>query len=329
MGLSATTVSRVLSGQAKRYRIGSKTAKAVISEAARLDITPNKTARNLRLQKTNTLGLIVPNIANPFFGTLARHIESEARKSNYSILLCDSGESEMVEVESLWLLNSNNVDGIIVSPLGQTGSHFLELYKHGKPIVIVDRYFPDMDIPYVTSDNYRAAFEATEYLIFNGHRIIACIQGLPGCGLTTDRVRGYKEALQKHGLSVNTDFIVGDQYDQQRGYIETKLLLKRNPRPTAIFSLGSSMAFGAMSAILEEHLRVPDDISLISFDELQYFAYLSTPLTAIAQQNAVMGEIAVKMLLDQIESKDTFRDRHIMLPTKFNIRQSVKNISDS
>ncbi|HOL32448.1 MAG TPA: LacI family DNA-binding transcriptional regulator [Anaerohalosphaeraceae bacterium] len=327
MGLSRTTVSRVLSGQAKRYRIGSETEEAVIAEAARLEIVPNKTAKSLKLQRTYSLGLIVPNIANPFFGTLARYIEAEARKEGYTILLCDSGESEMMEIELLGLLNSNNVDGVIAAPIGLAGSHFKELHKQGKPVVIVDRYFSNIDLPFVTSDNYQASYEATEYLITNGHRIIACIQGFPGCGLTVDRVRGYKDALKAYGIPEDNTLIVGNQFDQHRGYIETKLLMKRNPRPTAIFSLGSSMAFGALSAILEENLKVPEDISLISFDEQPYFAYLATPLTAIAQENATMGEIAVKLLIDQIESKNDFANKSILLPTKFNIRKSVKNIS--
>jgi LacI family transcriptional regulator len=326
MGLSTTTVSRVLSGQASRYRIGTETEDSVIKEASRLNIVPNRVAKSLRLQKTNTLGLIVPNIANPFFGTLARYIEAQARKCGYSIVLCDSGEAERNEIESLRLLNASAVDGIIASPLGQSGQHFIDLYKRGKPIVVVDRYFPNMEMPYVTSDNYTASLDAMEYLIANGHRTIACIQGLPGCGLTIDRAKGYRDALKKHNIPINESLIVGDQFDQHRSYVETKLLLRHKPRPTAIFSLGSSIAFGALTAIIEENLKVPDDISLLSFDEQPYFSFLAVPLTAIAQQSAAMGEIAVKLLIDQIEAKGSYEKRGVLLPTKLNIRKSVKNI---
>ena len=199
IGVSATTVSRVLSGQARKYRISKQTEEVVLAEAARVDYAPNQVAKSLRLQKTNTLGLIVPDIANPFFGTLARHIESEAKKTDYSIILCDSNSSTIEEIEALRLLESRNVDGIIVSPVGQVGSHFEELYNKRKPIVVVDRYFEGMKLPYVTSDNYKASYEAVEYLIDNGHTNIACIQGLSDCLLNSDRANGYRDALKDHG----------------------------------------------------------------------------------------------------------------------------------
>jgi LacI family transcriptional regulator len=327
MGLSATTVSRVLSGKAKNYRIGQKTEQAVIAEAARLNISPNQIAKSLRLQRTKTLGLIVPNIANPFFGTLARHIELEARKRGYFILLCDSGQSEVAESESLRLLSARNVDGIIAAPLGGECTHFKQMHKSGKPMIVVDRYFSDMSMPCVTSDNYKASLEGMEYLIENGHRNIACIQGLPSSAISADRLRGYKDGLAKFNIPLDETLIVGDDFDQQRGYIETKLLLKRATKPSAIFSLGSSMAFGALMAIVEEGLKVPDDISLMAFDEQPYFAFLDPPLTAIAQQNAAMGEIAVKIILDQIEGKCNYGEKRVLLPTKLNIRKSVKRLT--
>ncbi len=327
LGVSITTVSRVLNGQSVKYRISKRTEQIVHQEAARIDYEPNLVAKSLRLQKTQTLGLLVPDIANPFFGTLARHIDLEARKSDYSILLCDSGSSTEIEIELLRLLESRNVDGIIASPVGQTGGHFERLSEKGMPIVVVDRYFKDMSLPFVTSDNYKASFEATSYLIANGHRRIACIQGLPDCLLNTDRVNGYKDALKQHGIPLDPTLIVGSQYDHHSGYIETKLLINRSPKPTAIFSLGSSMAFGAFSAIMEEGLKVPDDISIISFDEQPYFPFLATPLTAIAQQNAAMGEIAVKMIISRIENKDNLSSEGVLLSTKLNIRDSVKKIN--
>lgn len=140
-------------------------------------------------------------------------------------------------------------------------------------------------------------------------------------------MRGYKDGLAKFNIPLDETLIVGDDFDQQRGYIETKLLLKRATKPSAIFSLGSSMAFGALMAIVEEGLKVPDDISLMAFDEQPYFAFLDPPLTAIAQQNAAMGEIAVKIILDQIEGKCNYGEKRVLLPTKLNIRKSVKRLT--
>jgi len=326
MDLSVCTISRVLSGQARKYRISEKTEEAVLAKAAQLDYTPDLTAKSLRLKKTKTLGLIVPDISNQFFSTLARHVELEARKGGYSIILCDSGKSTLTEIESLQLLNSRNVDGIIISPVGQVGSHFEALYKKGMPIVIVDRYFSKMKIPCVTSDNYKASVEAVSYLIENGHKKIACIQALQDCSLNMDRVNGYRDALKAHHIEVDESLIVGNEFDEHNGYIEAKLLLKRNPRPTAIFSVGSSITFGAIRAINEEGLTVPEDISILSFDEQPYFAYLNPPLTAVAQENALMGEISVKLLLAQLDTGNINKPDYVVLPAKLNIRKSVKRI---
>ena len=326
MDLSVCTVSRALSGQAEKYRISKKTAEAVLAKASQLGYSPDMIAKGLRIKKTKTLGLIVPDISNQFFSTLARHIEIEARKSGYSIILCDSGKSTMVEIESLQLLNSRNVDGIIISPVGQIGSHFEELHKKGMPIVVADRYFSKIKIPYVTSDNYKASVEAVSYLIENGHKKIACIQALPDCSLNLDRVNGYRDALKAHHIEIDESLIVGSEFDEHNGYVEAKLLLKREPRPTVIFAVGSSIAFGAIRAIHEEGLIIPDDISILSFDEQPYFNFLNPPLTAVAQENAMMGEIAVRLLLGQLAPKNNGNPDHIMLPAKLNIRKSVKRI---
>lgn len=326
MDLSLTTVSRVLSGQSRKYRISQKTEDAVLAEAARLDFSPNQVAKSLRLQQTQTLGLIIPDVAKPFFSTLARSVELEARRKGYSVFLCDSEESSMIEMELLHQLNSRSVDGFIVSPVGQSCSHFEELYKKNMPVVVVDRYFPKMKLPYITSDNYKGSLEGANHLIENGHRNIACIQGIPECTLNMDRVKGYRDALTAKNIPVNETMIVGSRYDQRNGYIETKLLLKRNPRPSAIYTMGSSIAFGALSAIMEEGLKVPDDISILSFDDQPFFPYLATPLTAIAQESEAMGELAVKLLLNQIELNGEYEPERIMLPTRLNIRDSVRKM---
>jgi LacI family transcriptional regulator len=327
LGVSITTVSRVLNGQSAKYRISKQTEQIVRKEATRIDYEPNLVAKSLRLQKTQTLGLLVTDIANPFFGTLARHIDLESRKNGYSILLCDSGSSTEIEIELLRLLESRNVDGVIASPVGQRGDHFEQLKDKGMPMVVVDRYFKGMSIPFVTSDNYKASFEATKYLLSKGHRRIGCIQGLPECLLNTDRVNGYKDALTEYGVAFDDTLVVGNQYNRDTGYNETKRLLGYNPRPTAIFSLGSSMAFGAFAALMEEGVKVPEDISIISFDEQPYFPFLATPLTAIAQQNSAMGEIAVKMIINCIEGRNKPVGDGVFLETKFNIRKSVRDFN--
>jgi LacI family transcriptional regulator len=326
LSISISTVSRVLSGQAKRYRIGQKTQEAVLSEAKRLNFSPNQLARSLRLNKTHTLGLVIPDISNPFFASLARFVEMESRKAGYAIFLCDSEEHTDIEIESLNLMQGRKVDGVIISPVGLSGDHLTELHQAGLPIVIVDRYFPGMTLPYVTSDNFNGALDGVTYLIENGHRRIACIQGIPNSATNSDRVRGYRTALDQHHITSDPQMIVGDSFSQRNGYLSTKLLLKREPRATAIFSLGNQMTLGALQALSEEGVRVPEDISILSFDEQPYFAFLATPITTIAQQNEAMGQIAVSLLLGQINDKEPESTEGIMLPTTLKKRNSVRSL---
>ncbi|MBN2410913.1 LacI family DNA-binding transcriptional regulator [candidate division KSB1 bacterium] len=324
LGISESTVSRVLNGKASKYRISKKTEEIILKTAKELNFTPNPLARSLRLNKTNTIGLVIPDISNPFFSSIARNVEQEARKLGYSIILCDTEEDTDLEKESLELLELRKVDGLIISPVGQTFNYIKRIYNNGMPIVIIDRYFPDLDIPYVTSDNYKGAFEAISYLIDNGHRSIACIQGLTHTSPNNERVRGYREALLNYHLPVDEALIVGDSFGEQNGYLETKLLLKNEKNITAIFSVSNLISLGALRAIYEEGLRVPEDISIISFDDQPYSDYLATPMTTVTQKNKEMGQISIKLLINQIESKIRFSSKCVILPTKLIKRKSVK-----
>lgn len=327
LDISVSTVSRVLSGQAKRYRIGQKTQEAVFCEAKRLDFSPNQLARSLRLKKTHTLGLVIPDISNPFFASLARSVESETRKSGYAIFLCDSEERTDVEIESLNLMQGRKVDGVIISPVGLSGDHLTKLHKAGLPIVIVDRCFPGTTLPFVTSDNFNGALDGVTHLIDNGHERIACIQGIPDAATNLERVRGYRAALDQHHIPSDSQMVVGDSFSQRNGFASMKRLLAEEPRPTAIFSLGNQVTFGALQALTEEGVRVPEDISVLSFDEQPYFAFLATPITTIAQQNEAMGQIAVSLLLGQINGKASGGAEGIMLPTRLIKRNSVHTLS--
>ena len=326
LGVSVTTVSRVLNGKAKRYRISKKTAEKVIKYANEMHFTPNSLARGLRLKRTHILGLIIPDISNPFFASIAYNIEIEARKAGYSIMLCDSEESTELEIESIKLLQSRKVDGLLICPVGKESKHLERLQNEDIPLVLVDRYFPDLSCSYVASDNYTGAFEAVEYMIDNGHRTIACIQGLITTHVNDDRVCGYKNALQKHNIPIDESLIVGDSFGEKNGYIGAKLVLNRKSRPTAIFAASNLIALGALRAISEEGLKIADDISIVSFDDQPYNEYLATPLTTIAQQHSEMGQIAVKLIIKQIESQGNFEHVKLKLPTTLIKRKSVKRL---
>jgi len=326
VGVSASTVSRVMTGQATDYRISKDTETAIRGAAVKLNYAPNQLARGLRIKETHTIGLVIPDISNPFFASIAKVVEMEARKAGYSIILCDSQESTDMEIDSLRLLQNRNVDGLIISSVGQDGKHLERLHQQGIPMVVVDRSFPDLKCPSVVSDNYQGALDAVSYLIQNGHRMIACLQGLRHTSPNEDRVRGYRDAHQRHHLAVDEALIVGDSFGENSGYIETKILLKRVNRPTAIFAVSNLISLGVLRAVAEEGLHIRNDISIISFDDQPYSNYLATPMTTVAQQNSEIGKIACKMLLEQIRTKKPFEAKAVVIPTKLIVRQSVKKI---
>ncbi len=328
LGVSVSTVSRVINGKSVHYRISKETEELVLKAAQDLSYSPNQLARGLRLKRTHTIGYIIPDISNPFFSSIAKSVENSARKLGYSILLCDSEESTEIESSSLKLMINRKVDGLIISPVGLIVDHLVDISQKNIPIVLLDRYFPNLKIPFVTSNNYQGAFDAVNYLIENGHTCIACIQGLVKTSPNNDRVKGYRDAHFENNLVVNESLIVGDSFGEENGYLETKLLLKQSKLPTAIFSISNLISLGAMRAISEEGLKIPADISMISFDDQPYSRFLSTPMTTVAQQSTQIGQIATKLLIDQIESHRNFEPKGIFLPTKMIIRDSVLQIKD-
>lgn len=327
LGLSVSTVSRVINGKSVRYRISKETEELVLQAAKDLSYTPNQLARGLRLKRTHTIGYIIPDISNPFFSSIAKSVEKSARRFGYSILLCDSEESTDIESSSLQLMINRKVDGLIISPVGLEANHLVAISQKNIPVVLLDRYFPDLNIPFVTSDNYQGALDAVNLLIENGHKNIACIQGLANTSPNNDRVRGYRDALMKHNLPIDESLIVGDSFGEENGYLETKLLLKRGCMPTAIFSISNLISLGAIRAISEEGLKIPDDISMVSFDDQPYSRFLSTPMTTVAQQSTSIGQLATKLLIDQIESNRIIEPKGIFLPTKLIIRNSILNLN--
>lgn len=318
--MSTTTVSRVLTGQEKKYRISEKTAKRVREVANKLDFAPNQIARNLRLQKTNTIGLIIPDISNPFFANLARTVEEELRAKGKMVLLCDTKDQTELEKESLLLLLGRKVDGLLVAPVGKEWRHLAEYSK--VPVVLIDRYFQNQNIPFVTTDNFFGAYEATSFLLEKGHQNIACIQGLAGTTPNDERVKGYQKAMKNHGLSERIK-VVGDDYSLENGYKNSKQLLARPEAPTALFALNNQIAMGCMKALKENGFHIPNEISLIAFDEQPYFELLSPPLTAIKQPMEAIGKAAVEILFELLDGKNV---DHRMLKPSFIERASVSAI---
>lgn len=325
-GFSTATVSRVLNNKAEQYRISLKSQQIIKKVAQEMQYVPNHFAANLKSGKSNTIALIVPSISNPFFANMVSEINTEIRKHGYLTIIGDSDENTEIEkmvIEQLW---ARNIEGLVIAPCGNESEHIKSLFDHGLPVVCVDRYFEDLDIPYVSTDNYAGAQMATSHLIENGHNFIACIQGVRSSTPNRLRIKGFEETMKNAEIKKYT--IVGDNFTVQNGYLETKLLLQQNNRPTAIFTLSNTIAMGCIKALKEENIRIPEDISLITFDEHPYLDYLLTPLSCIAQPVSDISKIVVKYLLAQINNCD-IKPSNILLKPSIQIKESVKNYKEN
>jgi len=322
-GLSISTVSRVLNGKAEQFRIGKKSQQKIYEAAKELNYIPNQFAASLRTGKSNTIALIVPSIQNPFFAELTSNINAEIRKYGYTTMIGDSDENLEIEKKELQQMISRNVDGLIIVPCGNQWDHIKYLYDLGLPIICIDRYFEDLEIPFVSTDNYDGAYNATKYLIENGHSLITCIQGIQYSTPNKLRVKGFKDAMEEAGF--HNYIITGDDFSLQNGYLETRLLFYQNQVPTAIFTLSNTIALGCMKALKEMNIRIPEDISLITFDDHPYLEYLETPLSCIAQPVSDISKLAVKFLFSQI-NKEENSNQQVLLKPQMKLKKSVKRI---
>lgn len=325
-GYSTGTVSRVLNGYGNKYRISIETQKKILAKAKEINYQPNQIAKGLRLNKTFTIGLIIPDISNPFFSEIAQIITREAKQHNQTILLLDSEENEDHEQECIAVLLARNVDGILLFPTSNKSKYVEQISNIATPIVLVDRHFNSSNIPYVVSDNFQGAYDATKHLIDNGHKHIFCIQGNVKSSANIERLKGYKKAITDSGLSDTHFHIGGDSFTIANGYSETKKIVSAKIKFTAIFTLSNLIAIGAIQALKEKNISIPNDISLITFDDNIFLTITTPPITTIDQPKKDIGKNAISLLISLI-NKEKIKSTKIKLKTMLNKRESVKKIN--
>jgi LacI family transcriptional regulator len=239
-------------------------------------------------------------------------------------MISDSEENLEIEKMELQQVMSRNIDGLIIAPCGNQWEHIKLLHDQGLPVICIDRYFEELDISYVSTDNYDGAYTATKYLIENGHSLITCIQGIQHSTPNRLRVKGFKDAMEE--AEIGSYSIVGDDFTVQNGYLETRLLLQQKERPTAIFTLSNTIALGCTKALLEAHIRIPEDISLITFDDHPYLDFLATPLSCIAQPISNISKLVVKFLFSKLRNNEV-KINQVLLKPEIKIKKSVGRIT--
>lgn len=327
-GLSISTVSRVVNGKAKHYRISKKTQEIVHNAVKALGYTPNALAQSLRKNYTQTLGLLLPNFENPFFSSIASAVIREAAKSGYTVMMLDTRENPDEEKRALEILQSRRVDGIVMVPCGYEPEPLEEL-DEDIPIVLIDRYFENSKLTCACTDNFRGAYDATKKLIEMGHKNILCIRGVPRAITSVRRVDGYMAALKDAGLEQNA-MICGNDFSIDNGYLQTQLAISSGKVFTAIFALSSTNLLGSLRALRDRNLKVPDDVSLISFDDNVYLNYLNPPISCISQPLDLISIAAVDRLLSRLgfgkqknDSSDSVNANMIEIPPQIIMRDSI------
>jgi LacI family transcriptional regulator len=325
LGLSVGTVSRVLNGKAKEYRISDQTVDLVLKYASESGYTPNLIAKGLRDSKTYTIGLVIPDIANPFFSIMAKNIEKAASIANYSIILVDAEENIEREKHQIKNMISRKVDGIIAAPVGTTFEHFNEILQAEIPLIFVDRYIKDSSVTYIASDNFMGGYNATNHLISKGHSRIGLIKGSEIIEPVKERRQGYLKALEEAGIKPDRSLIEGKAFSIESGYESTVKLLKLPEPPTALFAMSNVIGLGVLKALKEYKYAVPEDISLIIFDDQPYVSYLNPPITTIKQNSKKIGEIAIEYILQLMNDLHTPLTSRL-IPTEIIFRDSVLDI---
>jgi len=317
-GVSISTVSHVLNGT--RF-VSPDTRAKVLAAIEELNYRPSSLARAMVRQETRTIGLIVPDIVNPFYADLGRGVENYGYAAGYSVLLCNSDRKAEKETAYLDMLISKRVDGVIYATSDRAEERLAPLRAHGVPVVTFDRDYAGISA--IMLDNYSGGQAAARHLIDLNHRRIACITGPESPSLSSDRVRGYRAALEAAGLPEDHSLIRNGDYTLASGHAAAHALMELPDPPTAIFACNDAMAIGAMAALRELDICVPGQVSIVGYDNITASAYTCPPLTTLATPIRELGEQMCQLLLDSIDRPQQEEARRLVMHSELIVRQST------
>ncbi|MDD2994187.1 MAG: LacI family DNA-binding transcriptional regulator [Pygmaiobacter sp.] len=300
-GVSPSTVSRVLTGKAP---VNEDTRAKVMDAVLHTGYSPNALAKGLKAGTSNTIALMMPSIENPIFPLITRGVEDEARRCGYTVVLCNTDEDPIIEQAYVDKLRTRWIDGFIVASIRAGTKHIHHLHAEGFPIVLLNRYLPnDTTMDVVTVDNYEAAKGAVTYLAQTGCKNIAISLGDTTHAFYEKRYAGYCDALQDAGLPYRAELVMKENYGTDI-YTQMSSLLQSKTPPDAVFATSDPKAVQVLHAVHDKGLRVPQDVSVIGFDDISIAAMLQPPLTTVAQPLYQMGAAAARRLIAQIRHKE-------------------------
>ena len=327
VNVSRSTVSRVLNNKWKKYGISQVTADKITSLAKDLHYIKNEAARSLREKKTFTIGVVIRDITNPFYSQLVKFVESALYTKGYTIIICNTGYDLDKENGHINVLLSRRVDGIILSPIQKSIENISIIKDRNVPLALFDCKIDKFDADYILVDNEAGTMEAVNHLIAQGHKKIGYIGGDSYDSNNRLRYAGYRKALSKASLSMTEHYIKHGSYTFKHGYETTTKLLRSSDAPTAFFAANNRIVLGACKGIMDCGLQIPDDVSIIGFDDFETATMLPSPLTVIRQPLRELAFNAVDILLSRMDKTNNIPYVTSMLKTEFVLRSSTRNVN--
>ena len=321
LGVSKSTVSRALRGQTD---IHPGTRQAILDVATQLDYQPNQLAHSLACSKTNTVGVLIPEMVSFFYPKVLVSIQQTLRLAGYNVLICQCDESYETEVDNARILLANRVDGLIVSHTKETRNfeHLRTFQRKGIPVVFFNRVCEDMDVPNVTVDDYTGAFRAVEHLIQNGYRRIAHLAGPNTLPNSRNRLNGYRDALRHYNIPADPALVISYDLTLEKANIYINHLLNLPHPPDALFTMNDPTAFEVLKVCRTRGLRVPNDLAVVGFSNDPASHLIDPPLTTVAQPVTEIGQQATRLLLTQLKTGVTVTAERVLLPTELLVRAS-------
>jgi len=323
--VSITTVSRVINDKHDVSKETKENIKKIIKE---MGYRPNEVARGLVTKKTYIIGLLIPDLRNPFYPEMATGLDDLARREGYSVIYYNTRKNAKEEQKAIELFKKKQVDGVVISMCNKTvRKKFKKRNEDEFPIIEIASNLRRIVNPTINIDNVGSACKATRYLIRNGHSKIGHIIGKRNTQPARHTLFGFKKCLKKNNVKLNTDWIKQGDYSKESGYKRMKEILKEDKKPTAVFAANDLMALGCYKAIHEMGLKIPDDISIIGHDDIEYSSYIIPTLTSMYLSMYELGKKSGEMLLRKINDNSNANPENIIIEPKLIERESVKNLS--
>lgn len=325
IGVSVALVSYVLNGKEREARVGLDMAKRIKAAAIELNYQPNLIAKSLKMGTTKTIGLIVADISNPFFSNIARIIEDEAKKQGYVVIFGSSDENEGKQSDLIDVFFTRLVDAFIIAPAANTAGQIQKIVDRGVPVVLIDRFFPGLEVDCVHIDNFKASETAVNQLINNGRKKIGMLAYDTPQSHMEQRKLGYKAALKEKGIKFKKEWLVEANYENIEKDVAAKLKGILKPlQVDALFFATNSLAVAGLKAINNWGIKVPEQLAIISFDESDAFDFFYSPVTYVSQSLFDIGNEAVNLLLNRLHSK---KKKHstVIVQAKLIVRESCGN----